>query len=59
MFWIREQLVSKMGLAQTDTTEQHPVFGTAAVAGAAGCSFPLLSGLRSGGDNGMALQMFL
>ena len=30
-----------------------------AVAGAAGCSFPLLSGVRSGGDNGMALQMFL
>ena len=64
-----EQLVSKMGLVQTDTTEQHPClwhgrpcmslgddYGSAggswcAVAGEAGCSFPLLTGIRRKGDN--------
>ena len=33
MFWIRQQLVNKMGLVQTDTTEQTHVFGTAAPVG--------------------------
>ena len=75
MFWIWQQLVNKMGLVQTDTTEQTHVFGTAApvghwgrvlvlgawctVAGVAWSSFPLLSSLSIEGDNDMALQMFL
>ena len=33
MFWIRQQLVNKMGLVQTNTTEQTHVFGTAAPIG--------------------------
>ena len=33
MFWIWQQLVNKMGLVQTNTTEQTHVFGTAAPIG--------------------------